>query len=208
MAVNSYYANDFRDLNDQVSRDVTEGNRGVPLLSTALDSIRVYNFEIRISNPLVFPRGMVLAAKKVSSAGHKVETIAVRRLNDTFYYPGGADSDELTITFDHLAKDPAITELYNWFTICTYSPESGAVASPERTKSSILEVLYLDNNRQVKKAVSYHGAFPISFKPAESNYNTNNEFHTFEAGFRYDFMTYFAVGPEQSTIGGVAVQPN
>ena len=138
---------------------------------------------------------MVLAAKKVSSAGHKVETIAVRRLNDTFYYPGGADSDELTITFDHLQNDQAINNLYKWLQNCSYNPETGVVAGATATKQCILDVLYLGNDRSVKKAVSYHGAFPISFKPAESNYNTNNEFHTFEAGFRFDFMTYYSLEP-------------
>lgn len=201
MAVNSLFNSDFRI--NGVDPDINDANRDIPFLSTSLDSIRVYNFEIRISNPSVRPKGLVLAAKKVSSSGHKVENIAVRRLNDTFYYPGGADSDELTITFDHLANSLAINDMYSWFKACTYNPENGIVAASTNTKASILDVLYLGNDRSVLKAVSYHGAYPMSFKPAESNYNTNNEFHTFEVGFRYDFMTYYGTGGGRQSISGV-----
>lgn len=183
-------------------------NRNLPKLSTNLDSIRTYNFEIRLTNvPFISSRTgrdgvspIILGAKKVSSSGHKIEPIAVRRLNDTFYYPGGADSEELIITFDHLILEPAVKNVYNWLQNATYNPATGISPGSNDTKAAILDILYLDNARETSKAVSYYGCFPVSFKPAEHNYSTNNEFHTFEATFRYDFMTYYDFKREESIV--------
>jgi len=202
MAIISRYKADFRA--DNLGTDPKSATRNIPKLSQQLDSIRAYNFEIRIRNAPISRSyatdDVVLAAKKVTSSGHKVETIPVRRLNDTYYYPGGADSDELTITFDHLLKADAIAGVYSWFQNGAYNPATGIVAGAERAKSTIMDVLYLDNARNVLKVVTYYGIFPTSFKPSEANYSTNNEFHTFEVTFRYDFMTYFAE-PESVAAG-------
>lgn len=191
MPLRSNYKNTFRT---EVLRGPKRQNRSLPSLSTNLDSIRTYNFEIRISGPLLSnndKQSFILGAKKVTSSGHKIEPIAVRRLNDTFYYPGGADSDELIITFDHQLETKAVDAVYTWLKNGAYNPETGLSPQADLGKQTILDIMYLDSGRNVSKVVSYFGCFPVSFKPSEHNYNTNNEFHTFEATFRYDFMTYF-----------------
>lgn len=191
MALESNYKNKFRT---EVLGRADRQNRDLPSLSTNLDSIRTYNFEVRIAGPILGnndKQSFVLGAKKVTSSGHKVEPIAVRRLNDTFYYPGGADSDELIITFDHQLESKAVAAVYKWLQRGSYNPATGLSPEADLGKQSILDILYLDSGRNVSKVVSYFGCFPISFKPSEHNYNTNNEFHTFEATFRYDFMTYY-----------------
>lgn len=194
MAVNTFY--------DPNSAGSFRGNLGagesktLPLISKGLDSIRVYNFEVHfrgIPNPGFGSisngtnNNLVLAAKKVTSAGHSVEDIAVRRMNDLLYYPGAATSDELTITFDHLLYENTAEELYNWFKNATYNPNNGVVAGK---KAASIDVVYLTNSREIKSVSTYAGVYPKSFKPAESNYSTTNEFHTFDVVFRYDFMDH------------------
>ena len=133
-----------------------------------------------------------LAANKVTSAGHKVADIGVRRLNDLLYYPGAAESDLLTITFDHLLEGQPMHDLFTYFAMAAYNPKNGIVANANVGKIGSIDIVHLDNARTPRAITTYYGAYPASFKPGESNYSTNNQFHTFEVTFRYDFMNYEA----------------
>ena len=210
MAVNTFYnpngSGTFRD-------GLGAGqSKTLPRVSKGLDSVRVYNFEVHFRGiPGLQANGrsenLVLAAKKVTSAGHNVEDIPVRRLNDLLYYPGAANSDELTITFDHLVYDPTSEDLFTWFKNATYNPNNGIVAG---AKTASIDVVYLTNARQVRSVNTYVGVYPKSFKPAESNYATSNEFHTFDVTFRYDFMdhnieTYFSTTTLPGDLQGPAI---
>jgi len=209
MAVETFYnpngAGTFRD-------GLGSGqSKTLPRISKGLDSIRVYNFEVHfrgIPSPGVAngrENNLVLAAKKVTSAGHNVEDIPVRRLNDLLYYPGAANSDELTITFDHLVYDPTSEDLFNWFKGATYNPNTGIVAG---AKTASIDVVYLTNARQIRSINTYVGVYPKSFKPAESNYATSNEFHTFDVIFRYDFMDHNLVNTFSPITQPAALDPN
>ena len=205
----SYYDNNFR---------LTRPNRAtgaLPSVSKGLDSHRIYNFEVHFNRVPIFntttaDRGQVeaiadrgvaptfneqwftLAANKVTSAGHKVADIGVRRLNDLLYYPGASESDLLTITFDHLLERQPMHDLFTYFSVAAYNPKNGIVANARTGKVGSIDIVHLDNARQIKAITTYYGAYPASFKPGESNYSTNNQFHTFEVTFRYDFMNYEA----------------
>lgn len=201
--------------NDRFRASSPNRDGRLPQVSTALDSVRSYNFEIQFNRiPIVgdalrqldpqaaaalLERGapssdvgqfFTLAANKVTSAGHKVADIAVRRLNDNLYYPGGADSDVLTITFDHLLLREPMHDLYTWFQTAAYNASTGRVSNSVVAKAGSVDVVYLDNARNIKSITTYFGVYPQSFKPAESSYGQNNTFHTFEVAFRYDFMNY------------------
>lgn len=186
--------NEYQSFLNQGRLAVPQNNK-LPAVSTNLDSVRTYSFEVQFKNlpPSLFIGSntyLTLAAKKVTSAGHGVEDIAVRRLNDVLYYPGAATTDELTITFDHLIYNESTQKLFDWFRTCTYDPRTGQARSAAGAKVGAIDVVFYDNGRNPVSVTTYFGAYPKSFKPAESNYSTANEFHTFEVAFRYDFMDY------------------
>lgn len=169
--------------------------RGLPILSTDLDSIRVYNFEVQFNgtnafNPTNANQALTLAAKRVQSAGASVEDIQVRRLNDLYHYPGAANNQDLIITFDHLLLSKPMETLYNWFANGSYNPRTGVVANARDSKIHSIDVLYYDNEKTIQNVTSYYGVFVSNFAPGEHNYTTANEFHTFDVTFRYDFMEY------------------
>lgn len=184
MANKSYY-------NDNFNRDINRSKKNVPEISTSLDSVRAYSFEVHFhnipGNPEKTKKFLTLAAKKVESAGQSVEDIAVRRLNDLVYYPGAASQDELKITFDDLIQDPAGEALFNWFRTSAYDPLSGRSFG---SKASRVEVVSLNTLREVKAITTYYGVYVKAFKPGEFNYTTNNEFHVHEVTLRYDFMDH------------------
>lgn len=197
-------------LTDNFSRVINPTKDNLPELSYGLDSARVYNFEVHfhgvpgydapINQANAATAGsaggresskvkkyLTLAAKRVASAGHTVEDIAVRRLNDLMYYPGAVSTDELTVTFDHLNNHPSTEGLFKWFRAASYDPLTGISAG---YKSARVEVVQFTADRRVRSINTYYGVYPKSFKPAELNYNTNNEFHTYEVVLRYDFMDH------------------
>ena len=89
------YKGDFKD----------KAGDGLPILSTGLDSVRVYQFEVHflgLPDVVTNQKDLTLAAKQVSNLGFKVEDIEVHRVNDRVYYPGKPTPEEMVVTFDNL----------------------------------------------------------------------------------------------------------
>jgi len=181
------------------------GGQGLPVISKELDSVRVYQFEVHfqgVGNTQGTQNSedeinLTLAAKQVSPGGLTIEAITVDRLNDKVYYPGKVTQQSLTITFDHLYVRNVAPTLWEWFK-SVYNPMTGDLiqnTSPgggntPHFKANKLEIVLLDNTKTPHAVLEYYGVFPITFKPSELNYSTN-EFHTFEVEFKYDFMDFY-----------------
>ena len=174
---------------------VTDGTN-IPKLSTALDSVRSYQWEITFHN---LPEGievgdakpLTLAAKQVSQSGFATEDIEVRRGNDKLFFPGYANMDELAIMFDNQYLTKMGKSLYNLMQK-TYNPLTGEFTENQAfneapTHKTVVDVTQLDGQGNVVSNTRYIGAFCKSWKMAEFNYSTN-EFHTVECIFRYDFI--------------------
>lgn len=175
----------------------TAGNT-LPAISTKLDSVRAYQFEVRFYNiPGAEDSSLTLAAKQISPIGFTVEDIVVDRLNDKVFYPGKASPEEVTMTFDNLLLKNTTPALWNWFRT-VYNPLSGGLVEDAELaragfstfKALKVTILQMDNNREPKGYVELYGVYPKSFKLAEHNYSTN-EFHTIDVSFRYDFMNLY-----------------
>lgn len=190
--VDSLYKNDFRAA-------FTPG-KTLPKVSTQIDSVRAYQFEVRFYGLPAAIAGsqqdLTLAAKQVSQAGMSVEPIEANRVNDRLWFPGKFTQDELTITFDDLYLKNTSPTLYEWFKTI-YDPISGdmtKLAAPggpgNRTfKASKLVVLHLDNTKTPIASQEYYGVWPYAIKPSERNFSTN-EFATIEVSFKWDLADY------------------
>ena len=172
---------------------------GVPLISSKLDSIRSFQFEVQFFNvPTldVDEADYTLAAKSVGPVGFTVDDIPVDRVNDKVFYPGKPSPEEVTITFDNLLAKDTTGHLYLWFQ-STYNPATGALAGGD-FKCDKMTILTLDGTANPTREIQLFGVYPKSFKTSEFNYSTN-EFHTIEVSFRYDMMN---VGVATNTFGG------
>jgi hypothetical protein len=192
-------------------RTITQGSlTDMPKLSTMLDSVRPYQFEVEFMAPA---GGLTLtvAAKQVSEIGFTVEDIEVHRVNDRYYYPGKASPEEVTITFDNLKQDPvpqagsgmAMAVLYKW---CqrTYDPLTGHfgdINNPGAPVKTNMKIHQLDEDLNPIGSVTLYGAYPKSYKTAEYNYGTVGDMHTLTVSFRYDFMSGEEGGAAASTEG-------
>ena len=183
----SRYKDNFR----KTANELGAGNpNGLPKVSTQIDSIRIYNFEVQFNGTNGTNAGefLTLAAKRVQSAGASVEDIQVRRLNDLMHYPGAANHDALIITFDNLLLQPTSYRLYEWFSKGSYDMRNGQVSNANISKMHSIDVLHLDNSKNVNFIQSYYGVYVEKFAPGEHNYSTANDFHNYDVTFRYDFM--------------------
>lgn len=174
----------------------------LPKLSTHLDSVRAYQFELQFFFPKDVPsttglRELSIAVKQVNAAGLKVEDIEVNRLNDKYYYPGKPSMDELTVTFDNLYKTKAGAALFQWFRACTYDPVTGYQTPITRGytlqssfKAEKVRLIQYDNTLTPFAYVDYIGVYPKQLQLAEHNYATN-DFHSLTVNFRYDFIDMF-----------------
>ena len=188
------------------ARSVYKGKRGfvpgqgLPTISTDLDSVRAYQFEVQFEGVPGPGKSddLTIAAKQVTQAGMSVEDIVIDRVNDKIYYPGKATPELITVTFDNLYLKEASDTLYKWFQN-TYDPLTGEMTKnspPGRGgggsfKANKMTILQLANNMNPHAAVECYGVWVKSWKTAEFNYATN-EFHTIEVEFRYDFMDHIA----------------
>lgn len=178
-----------------------EPGKTLPKISTQLDSVRAYQFEIRFYG---MPQALIgsqqdltLAAKQVGPLGITLDDIQVDRVNDRVFYPGKGSQDELTVTFDNLYLKNTTPALWEWFK-SIYDPITGdmtklsAPGGPgNRTfKASRVVVMELDNTRNPHAAIELYGVYPKSVRFSEKNYSTN-EFSTVEVTFRWDFIDYF-----------------
>lgn len=175
----------------------TNPGEGLPTLSTGLDSVRAYQFEVHFHGLDNFgvtnQKDLTLAAKQISNIGFSVEDIPVHRVNDQVFYPGKPSPEEVTITFDNLYLQKTHSDLWNWFT-AIYDPISGEMTNTSPPggggpsfKANKVEIIQLDNAMSPRQTVDLYGVWPKSWKTAEFNYSTN-EFHTLEVVLRYDYM--------------------
>tara|TARA_R110000868_G_scaffold13711_3_gene63586 strand:- start:15157 stop:15747 length:591 start_codon:yes stop_codon:yes gene_type:complete len=190
--VESIYKNDYRPF---------QAGKSLPRVSTVLDSVRAYQFEIQFFGLPPELAGqqqdLTLAAKQVSPVDYSVDVIEVKRINDKLYYPGQSNHGDLTVTFDNLYLRDTAKTLWNWFKTI-YDPLTGDMTklsapggSGNRAfKANKLRIIELDNTRTPHSAIELYGVWPSAVKFAEKNYSTN-EFHTIEVTFKYDFMDYF-----------------
>lgn len=195
MPINSYYKNDYRPF---------KKGESLPKISTTLDSVRAYQFEIQFFGlpPSIANQSqdLTLAAKRVGSISFGVEDLAVHRVNDTVFYPGKPTFDSLSVDFDNLYLRSTCKTLWEWFKTI-YDPISGdmtklsAPGGPgNRTfKANKLRIIELDNTRTPHAAIELYGVYPKSVNFSEKNYSTN-EFATISVDFRFDFMDYFNYG--------------
>ena len=170
----------------------------MPKFSTALDSIRPYQWEIEFQMPGgatgVAGKYLTVAAKQVSEVGFTVEDIEVHRVNDRYYYPGKATPEEVTVTFDNMKKNPlggeqmALAELYKWIQN-TYDPLTGDFGDIQGSVKANMKIHQLDEDLSPIASVTLYGAYPKSYKTAEYNYATATDMHTLTVSFRYDFMS-------------------
>ena len=195
---NSYLKTTYRNF---------EKGKDLPKISTSLDSVRAYQFEVKFykldkAAGLGFNdfgedtvNTLTAAAKQVSPIGGAVDDIVVDRLNDKVYYPGKFTPESVTITFDNqlLTKStPALFELFKTI----YDPTTGDLTKLTRPggqgetfKFAKVEIFEFDNKNELHASIGLFGVYPTGIRFSEKNYSTN-DFSTVEVTFRYDFVDY------------------
>jgi len=180
-------------------RNFTPG-QGLPTISTDLDSVRAYQFEIHffgLPEDITNSPDLTLAAKKVGGLEMKNEAIVIDRVNDKVHYPGKTTPGELTVDFDNLYLRETASDLYRYFRNI-YDPITGEMtknSQPGGTtgksfKADKVEVVMLDNTMTPHSTIELYGVYPTSWAAAEFNYSTN-QFHQLTVTFKYDFMNVF-----------------
>tara|TARA_R100000329_G_C7614689_1_gene218167 strand:- start:1595 stop:2182 length:588 start_codon:yes stop_codon:yes gene_type:complete len=190
--VDSFLKNDYRAN--------FEPGKSLPKLSTKLDAVRSYQFEVKFFGlPAEFSQTqqvLTAAAKQVSPIGGAVDDIVVDRLNDKMYYPGKFTPDAVTITFDNQLLTDTTPALWNWFKTI-YDPITGdmtklsAPGGPgnKSFKAAKMTVLELDNTNEPHAFIEMYGVYVTGVRYSEKNYATN-DFSTVEVTFRFDFLDY------------------
>jgi len=192
LAPQSYYKSKY-------DREFTPGE-GLPVISTELDSVRAYQFEIHfigLPDAVTNQVDLTLAAKKVNGAEFTVEPLAVDRVNDKVFYPGRPTPGDLTVTFDNLYLRQTASDLWKYFTNI-YNPITGEMTPTSapgggqgRTfKVDKVEVIQLDNTMTPHSTIELYGVWPTKWTAAEFNYSTN-DFHSIDVTFKYDFMSQY-----------------
>ena len=187
----------FINNDNSVARTISGEQPTTPLISTALDSVRAYQWEISFFFGQVDPingiqKPLTLAAKQVSQVGMSMEPIDVHRVNDKVFYPGKASPENLVVTFDNLYQPKIANLLWQWFSYI-YDPTNGKYLTSEgneaQWKSQRATIVHLDAQGQPLNETRLFGVWPIAWKTAEFNYGSN-EFHTIEMTMKYDFMEH------------------
>jgi len=188
----SYYKNKY-------GRDFTPG-QGLPTVSTDLDSVRAYQFEIHfygLPEDVTNTTDLTLAAKKVGGLEMKNEAITIQRVNDKLHYPGQNTPGDLTVDFDNLYLRETAADLYRYFRH-TYDPITGEMTKSAQPgggagstfKADKVEVVMLDNTLSPHSTIELYGVYPTSWSASEFNYSTN-QFHMLTVDFKYDFMNVY-----------------
>ena len=181
------------------NRKFTPG-QGLPDISTQLDSVRAYQFEIQffgLPNSVSETDDLTLAAKKVSGLEMKNEAIAVDRVNDKVFYPGKTTPGELSVDFDNLYLRETAADLWRYFR-SIYDPITGEMtqgAGPGGTETATFKVdkvsvVMLNNTMVPHSTIELYGVWPMSWAASEFNYSTNS-FHQLTVNFKYDFMNVY-----------------
>ena len=184
---------------DKYGRQFTPG-QGLPTISTDLDSVRTYQFEIHfrgLPGDITNESDLTLAAKRVQGLELKNEPIVVNRVNDKVHYPGKTTPAELQVEFDNLYLRETASDLFRFFRH-TYDPLTGEIskgAAPggqagQSLKIDKVEIIQLDNTLTPHSTVELYGVFPTAWTASEFNYTTG-DFHTLTVNFRYDFMNVY-----------------
>ena len=203
----------FVNNDDQVARNISGEQPTTPLISTELDSVRAYQWEITFlfgqgeTNSIQKP--LTLAAKQVNGVGFQVEDIEVNRVNDKVYYPGRPSMDELVVTFDNLQRAKVDKLLYELMGV-TYDPRSGEMQNQKVPGESgtlpsfkqEVQITQLTGDGLPRNVIRLFGCYPKKITHGEYNYSTN-EFHTIEMSFRYDYFvnTNDKKGTVNSSVG-------
>lgn len=185
----SYYKTNY-------GRNFTPG-QGLPIVSTDLDSVRTYQFEVRflgLPPTVTNQQDLTLAAKKVINMEMGVDDIIASRVNDRLHYPGKTTVGELQVTFDNLYLRETSSDLWRYFKNI-YDPLTGemtplsppGIAGGNTFKTAKMEVIMLDNTSTPLSTIEFYGVYPKKWSASELNYETNS-FHTLDITFRYDFM--------------------
>tara|TARA_R110000824_G_scaffold195945_2_gene378894 strand:+ start:944 stop:1534 length:591 start_codon:yes stop_codon:yes gene_type:complete len=180
-------------------REFTPG-KGLPTISTDLDSVRAYQFEIRFTGlpeDVTNEQDFTLAAKKVTGIEMSSEAITVDRVNDKVFYPGKVTPGDLVVTFDNLYLRETASDLWRYFK-STYDPITGELTKNSQPgggagstfKAEKVEIIQLDNTLAPHSTVELYGVYPTKWSAAEFNYGTN-DFHTIDVTFKYDFMQQY-----------------
>lgn len=189
---NSYYK-------DKYGREFTPG-QGLPTISTDLDSVRAYQFEIHfvgLPEDVTNQADLTLAAKKITGIEMSNEPIVSDRVNDKVHYPGKTTPGDLVVTFDNLYLRETSSDLWRFFKH-TYDPITGEVTKSSQPgggagstfKADKVEIVLLDNTMTPHSTIELYGVYPTKWSAAEFNYSTN-DFHTLEVTFKYDFMNAY-----------------
>ena len=187
---------DSQFLNDASQRFLGPDNDSLPIISTELDSVRAYGWEVEILTPDLpdNSRALTLAAKQISGFGFNFADIEVHRMNDKVFYPGKISQDELTITFDNLLKGGAtvngqVTTATTALSLLSrvWSMETGEGLSDINTAKRPITIKEFDIYGNIRQVYEVIGAYPKSWTKGEKNYATS-EFDTVEVKFRWDFL--------------------
>lgn len=189
---NSYYKTKY-------GREFEPG-KGLPVISTDLDSVRAYQFEVHflgLPGEVTNQQDLTLAAKKIQGLGMSSEPIVVDRVNDKIHYPGKVTPEEVSITFDNLYMRETASDLWRYFK-SIYDPITGEMTKNAQPgggagstfKAEKVEIIQLDNTSEPHSTIELYGVYPTSWSASELNYATN-DFHTIEVTFRYDFMQQY-----------------
>lgn len=181
-------------------RSFTAGE-GLPVVSTDLDAVRAYGFEV-IFRGLpeevdVEGAGLTLAAKQVTTVGLTNDPVEVKRINDTLFYPGQTTKEDCVITFDNLYVKRTAEGLWKWFQNI-YDPMTGELTKGTapgggnvvgKFKALSMDIIMLDNALTPHSVCQLLGVWPSSFRLGEFNSSTN-EMHVIEVTFKYDFLNF------------------
>jgi len=182
---------------ERYGREFTPG-QGLPTISTTLDSVRTYQFEIHffgLPDDVTEGVDLTLAAKKITGMQMMSEPIQVDRVNDKVYYPGKTSTQDLVVTFDNLYLRETASDLWRYFK-ATYDPITGEMTknaipgSGQTFKADKCEIVQLDNTSTPISTLELYGVYPTKWEASEFNYS-NNLFHTIDVTFKYDFMNQY-----------------
>jgi hypothetical protein len=176
-------------------RQPTNTNGPLPEISTDLESVRAYQFEVNFRG---FPalqsdgREITVAAKRVGAISYGVESIPVDRLNDKVFYPGKATPEPLEIEFDNLLLKNTTEKLWQAFKE-VYSPVTGKAgfraANGIKYKGDKMTIVELNGDNVPIGGIELYGVYPEKVAFSEKNYSTS-EFSTVAVTFRYDFINF------------------
>lgn len=167
-------------------------------ISTSLDSVKPYQFEVhidKIPGGIIGANEIMIGAVKVTGLGMETEVIEVHRVNDKVYYPSKAKLEPVVITFDDQLKNGIGAKLWDYLNR-TFNMVTGEIATSTENlpatalKIASMKIVQLNNSMQPFSETILYGVYPMAWKSSEFNYATTTSFHTIDVSFRCDFMSH------------------